>query len=277
MNLLLVLLAWAASQFLPADLIAGRAGQLSRQWRDFWLAKDTGYPAVSLALIVALPAVTALILVYSAFGTWSHWIGLPFSAAIVLWVLLDRRNPDVRQEWQDAWQLREWPELASPDLIPPETSLILELSKARRVLLASRLAERFSPIFWLLLLGPVAMLAYYLVRIVAELGESHPVGFVACRVHDLSDWLPARVLALTFALAGNFDNTWSLLLGQLRNPVMTTQDLLDGAAQAANPESITDTSTPATALTMALGQVDALATRALIIWVTLLLLHTLWR
>lgn len=278
MKLLLVLLAWAASQFFPPEITAATLGRLSRQWRDFWLTRDGGNYVVGLCLIIGLPLLVVAVCLYGFHGAWRGVIGAPLSLALVLWVLLDRFTPSAEQRFGDDWLARSWPVDAEPDLIPPETSLALEVCNARRVLLRERLTELFSPLFWYLLLGPLALLTYYLLRITAELTETQAAGYVARRWQDWADWLPVRVLALTFALAGNFDTTWNYLLEQLRVPTVPNLDLLDGATEAAHPAQVkVDAETaPGAALIVALSEVEALLRRSGIIWIVLLTLHTLW-
>jgi len=277
MKLLLVLLAWGASQLFPPEVTAASLGRLSRQWRDLWLTRDLGSYFVGVGLIVGVPLVVFAAVLYGFHGFWRHLLAGPLTMAIVFWALLDRYAPGAEQRFREDWLARSWPVDGEPDLIPPEASLALELGNARRLLLGERLSELFSPLLWFLLLGPLALAAYYLLRITGELAEVQPAGYVAKRWQDWADWLPARVLALSFALGGNFDTTWKYLNEKLRDPALPTLDLLDGAAEAAHPAEVTvsEEVAPGAALVLALGEVEAMLRRAGIIWVVLLALHTL--
>ena len=198
---------------------------------------------------------------------------------MLAWALLDRHTPDTVHRFREEWLGRSWPE-AEPDLIPPEASLALELGNARKQLLQERLTELFTPLFWYLFLGPFGPLgvaAAYLVRLTAELAEVQPAGAVAREWLVWIDWIPARVLALSLALAGNFVETWHYLKGHLRDTTQPSIDLLDQAALAAHPGHLQSTdTTPGATLVLALSEIDALLSRALSIWVVLLALHTLW-
>lgn len=281
MKLLLVLLAWGACQFFPAELTAASIGRLSRQWRDFWLAKGGGNYMVGLGLLVGLPLLLMLLALhgFGLHGAWRAAIAAPLSLAVVLWVALDRQSPDIVHRYRDDWLARNWTETGTEiDLIPPEASLAIELGKARHALLRERLSQLFGPLFWFLLAGPLALTAYYLLRITAELGDEQPAGYAGRQLQLWADWLPARVLALGFALAGNFTTTWAYLSEQLRDPSQPTLELLDGAVEAAHPVSLnlSDEVTPGAALVLALSEVDGLLKRSAIIWIVLLALHTLW-
>lgn len=281
MKLLLVLLVLAGRQFFPGEL-ALTLGRFSRQWRDIWTARRSLAPLPTLALIILLPAFVLGLVLYGL-DSLPHGVLLsaPLALAVLGLVLLDRHWPEAVARYRDSWLSRNWSNPASPDqpdLIPPEASMALELGAARRHLMAERLAELFSPLFWFLLLGPVAVLAYYLVRITAELAELHPAGALARQWQYWADWPASRVLALSFALAGNFVETWNLLKARLADWQQAPVDLLDEAAAVAQPLRATAEAEVSQGATLVLGlsEVDALLQRALGIWIVLLALHTLW-
>ncbi|MFP5431287.1 MAG: hypothetical protein ACLGHE_09935, partial [Gammaproteobacteria bacterium] len=127
-----------------------------------------------------------------------------------------------------------------------------------------------------LLLGPVGVLAYYLLRLHVEAEESMAM-VLARRLLFLVEWPVARVLALTFALAGDFVATWQHLQEQLLARDVSAVDLLEESAsraQPANPVMAVDQSLADT-LAKTLQEVAALLQRTLVVWVVLLALHTL--
>lgn len=91
----------------------------------------------------------------------------------------------------------------------------------------------FAVIFWFLLLGPAGALGYRLSFLAAR---SPVLDFadhqLAMRFVHYLDWIPARLLVLTFSLTGNFVSSfgrgWQALLDN--QPV---SELLEGAALAA--------------------------------------------
>jgi len=68
------------------------------------------------------------------------------------------------------------------------------------------LERLFGVLFWFVLLGPFGAVAYALTRLLAahwrDDGDFH--GAVA-QIVPIMDWLPARLLALSFAIVGNFE------------------------------------------------------------------------
>ncbi|MBB3102398.1 regulatory signaling modulator protein AmpE [Azomonas macrocytogenes] len=62
----------------------------------------------------------------------------------------------------------------------------------------------FAVIFWYALLGPLIALAYRLLDLVERHAETSVVRELAGQLRHALDWLPARVLAISFALVGNF-------------------------------------------------------------------------
>ena len=86
------------------------------------------------------------------------------------------------------------------------------LVEVRGRMAATTLQDYFVPAFWYLLLGPLGALAYRLLELTRQQwghSASHPAGIL---VHAL-EWIPARLLALSFALVGQFDSTLRALRG----------------------------------------------------------------
>jgi adenosylcobinamide-phosphate synthase len=79
----------------------------------------------------------------------------------------------------------------------------------------------FAPLFWFVLLGPAGALLYRLAHLldeswnkppaVPELMETSEFGWFAQRAFAVLNWLPVRITAATFAVAGDFEdavNCW---------------------------------------------------------------------
>lgn len=74
---------------------------------------------------------------------------------------------------------------------------------------AASLRQLFGVLFWFVLLsgaGPAGALLYRAASIVARRWQTSPFGDFARRVFHLVNWLPARLVALTFAIAGDFED-----------------------------------------------------------------------
>lgn len=98
------------------------------------------------------------------------------------------------------------------------------LAQVRSRMAALSLQDYFAPTFWYLLLGPLGALGYRLLELTRQQwghSASQPAGVL---VHAL-EWIPARLLALSLALVGQFDSTlrtlrdiaaqWELSAGEL--------------------------------------------------------------
>lgn len=116
----------------------------------------------------------------------------------------------------------------------------------------------FVPLFWYLLLGPLGALGYRLLQ--RGQGFAWPAADWSARLCHALEWLPARMLGLSFALVGRFDQA----LGALR-------DYLANWDQAASLVStriaLAALGPPDTSGAAALDQARRLLLRALLIWV----------
>lgn len=91
----------------------------------------------------------------------------------------------------------------------------------------------FSVIFWFLVLGPVGAVAYRVSFLSSRSDILEPEDkALALRIVHYLDWLPARLLVLSFTLTGNFVNgfghSWKNIWSD-----QSASDLLDGCAMAA--------------------------------------------
>ena len=90
--------------------------------------------------------------------------------------------------------------------------------------------QRWFPIvFWFLLLGPAGAFAYRLIALATQ-GEFAAAGQ---RLRYLADFLPARALALTFALTGDFVRCRQALQDALPDTGLSAQQVLIAVGQGA--------------------------------------------
>lgn len=77
-------------------------------------------------------------------------------------------------------------------------------------LLGRALSHLFGVIFWFCLLGVFGAGLYYLGhRLLERWRRETPFVLPLARLADWLDWLPARALALSFAVVGDFDGAWN--------------------------------------------------------------------
>lgn len=283
MKLLVLLLVLGLRQTQPGRELTLAITRQTRAWRDYWLhraARDSWQGALGLALVL-MPALLLLAVVLALQEVPYHnlFVGA-LGLVVMLVVLLDRDLPEALGREQEAWLradelAREVIAQADPAVL--EDAARAELARARAALLAEQLRQLFAPVFWYLLLGPVAALAYFLLRLSAEASVSATPS-LAQRLLHFADWPVARVLALSFALAGDFEAAWKHFRARVLEADADAVELVDESAQAAQPVALQlpPGELPGPELGHGLASVAALAQRALVIWIVLLALHTLW-
>ena len=75
----------------------------------------------------------------------------------------------------------------------------------------------FAVIFWYFVLGPAAALAYRLLALCTEHSRQPALQTRAEQLRHIMDWLPVRVVALSFALVGNFVAVTRVMLHEVLN------------------------------------------------------------
>lgn len=91
----------------------------------------------------------------------------------------------------------------------------------------------FAVIFWYALLGPLPALGYRLLALCAEHSGQPGLAERAAQLRHAMDWLPARVLAASFALVGNFAAVSRVVLQDLLAWDITAAQLVANAGRAA--------------------------------------------
>lgn len=289
MTLLLALIALAAYFAMPDDW-----RRLLSQPGQSWLRMMESLPAsipvpVRLVMAIVLPMLVLLVLIQGLREVGlSLLVFLP--AAIVLVIIFsDVSLPRALERFALMWQRQYAPENEDDsehqasltaddqhDWVTDEVTLDTELHQARTFLLRENLHELFSPLFWFLLAGPVAALGYYLLRLMVGHAREEARQVALSWLH-IADWIPTRLLAMSFALAGNFTATWAVIREQLLKSDANGHELIDVAAQAAEPEGLDDDiESPHLNLMASLTRVQALIQRSLIVWMVFLALKTLW-
>ncbi len=164
-------------------------------------------PWVGLMLLVLLPVVLLAFLLTMLESLAYGWLSLPLHLLVLLYSL--GRGHDKRElgPFRDAWRRGDDADAE----LAAERDLGLRADDAPGLLRAveAQLLWRshqgfFAVIFWYVLLGPVAALAYRLLALTLEHAQSQAIRERAGQLMHAFDWLPVRLLLASFGLVGNF-------------------------------------------------------------------------
>lgn len=105
-----------------------------------------------------------------------------------------------------------------------------------RYLISTAVERLFAVVFWYLVLGPAAALLYHLTvlyRLHCAGERDSQAGRFVQRLADILEWVPARLLALSFCLTGDFVAAFSRLRELWRDADRSAVDLVLACALAA--------------------------------------------
>lgn len=223
-------------------------------------------PALLLLLVlIAGPLILVFLLLYSlgSDGVANFW-HFVLSLVMTFPVFVDRRIPSVmdhyRKQWLDAAVMEGMKE---------------RVAQARGELLLSALQELFSPLFWLILLGPIGAVFYYLVRCCDEQVVAPDVAATARRLRAALDWLPSRALAISFALAGDFISVWKYLQLSFAEARSGIAAFIAEAGVLAEHSLLDQNLDSPVDMVRHLAHFESLCFRALGLWVVVMVLHAL--
>jgi len=195
-----------------------------------------GRPLRQLLLVLAVPVLLVGLLLWILAPLAYGWLLLPLHVAVLLWSL-GRGDPQrslvpFRASWQrgdaEAAYLDARRDLGVLADDPPTL-----LAQVQGLLLWQAYQGFFAVIFWYALLGPLLALAYRLLALLAEHAGDAGLRSHAVRLRQALDWLPARLLALSLALAGNFVTANRVLWTRLFDLQASAAQLVADAGRAA--------------------------------------------
>lgn len=232
--LVLVLVLWvekfsALRQRLQRDgLFLGELLRLERSGK--------AAPAWALTLLVLAPVVVLLLLLHVLEPVAYGLLALPVHLLVLIYSL---GRGDVKASlgpFRDAW--RRGDDQAALHAAERDLGLQAEdagslIKRVQGHLLWQAYQSFFAVVFWYFLLGPAAALAYRLLALIVEHGQSEALRERAGQLRHAFDWLPVRVLAASFALVGNFIAVSRALLHEVLSWDISAAQLAAGAARAA--------------------------------------------
>lgn len=147
-----------------------------------------------------------------------------------------------------------------------EPELLLATVRGRMV--ATSLTDYFVPVFWYLLLGPLGALAYRLLYLAREQYNGATPQPASMLAHAF-EWIPARLLALSFALVGHFDSTLRTLRGLAADWELAGGELAARCADVASQDTPAQDSAEQEA-SRVLASTHQLLIRALLAWAVII-------
>ncbi|AJE22449.1 regulatory signaling modulator protein AmpE [Azotobacter chroococcum] len=237
-----------------------------------------GDPRRALFRLVLLPVLVVGVLLALLSLPLYGWLALPLHLFVLIYSL---GRGDVLTElrpFREAWRRGDSEAaclVAERDLaVEAEESLSL-LRRVQGYLLWQAYQSFFAVIFWYALLGPVAALAYRLLALTGEHTTLPVLRERSVRLRHLFDWLPARALALSFALVGNFAAVFRVLLRYLSDREVPAAKLVIEAGRAANEGQEAEVLVGEAGL-MTLDELWQLLVRAGMLWYVVLALAILF-
>ena len=232
-------------------------------------------PWLALLVVVLVPllllGVLLAVLQPLAYG----WLSLPLHLLVLLYSLGRGHAKSELGAFRDAW--RRGDEEAAALAAERDVGLQAEdppgLLRAVQTHLLWRSYEGFfAVIFWYLLLGPLAALAYRLLALCMQHAHAPELRERAEQLRHAFDWLPVRVLLASFALVGNFVAVNRGLLHELLSWDVAAPRLLADAGPLAADLSTTCEGEAGIARLDALA---ALLVRTRVLWYALIAVATI--
>lgn len=244
-------------------------------WFVRWRDRVAGWqlvPWAGLALAVLVPAFLASAVLDALDDA---LFGLPWIAFAVLLLLYSFGREDLEQmQARYRKQCQNGDFEAAMHWIPPgsEDAAGTQLSSAQEVhywaqrgLFYAACQRWFAVLFYFVVAGPAAALAYRLVQLCRHRFENATVE----RALLVLDWVPARLLAATFAVAGDFVRSRAVLMDAIFDAGKAADELIyavGAAASGAAPDASPDTFSSSRAVAEHEEGADLIA-RAGVVWV----------
>jgi AmpE protein len=205
---------WRRERSLPVDAWFER-------WQQWLLAAEERLPNAAkgwsgtlpmLALLV--PLIPLAILLWLAHGRLFGLLSVGIHVVVLMYCMARINVNELVDEYLALWRHGNF-EAAYHHVSqrvpggfgrPPEDYALMHQQFLDHVLLVN-FRRLFAVLFWYILLGPLAALFYFLLQQVLKTGKvltDRASDAMAKRLQAILEWVPARLLCLAFALAGDF-------------------------------------------------------------------------
>lgn len=191
---------------------------------------------LAFLLALSLPVLGLALLLFALKSVLYGLLLIPLHLLIVLYSL---SRADVRAAlgpFRDAWRRQDTHAAslaAQRDLLVQSEEPDGLLQAVQGYLLWQGYQGFFAIIFYYLLGGPLAALTYRLLVLTAEQVQWPQAAGLATRLLHILDWLPVRLLSLSFALIGNFITVNRALMHDLLCITEPANSLLSKTGRAA--------------------------------------------
>ncbi|MBT9530810.1 MAG: regulatory signaling modulator protein AmpE [Pseudomonas sp.] len=267
MSFLVLLLAVWVEKFSAGRQRIQQDGGWLRQLAKIEAAPNLqASPWLSLALLVLVPVLLLGVLLVLLKSVAYGWLALPVHLLVLIYGLGRGDVLAALGPFRDAWRRDDMEAaylVAARDLGVQADEPAELLTRVQGYLLWQAYQSFFAVIFWYALLGPVAVLAYRLLALTTEQAQQVALREHAQQLRHGFDWLPARVLASSFALVGDFLSVSRALLHELLNWQIPAAQLVDHAGRAA---ASTPASAPGEAGLHSLDSLWQMLVRSALLW-----------
>ncbi|MDF9618679.1 regulatory signaling modulator protein AmpE [Pseudomonas entomophila] len=176
------------------------------------------HPWWTLAILILAPVAVLALLLHVLEPVAYGLLALPVHLLVLVYSL---GRGDVKASlgpFRDAW--RRGDDQAALHVAERDLGLAADdaqglIKRVQGHLLWQAYQSFFAVIFWYFLLGPGAALAYRLLALTADHSRQPALQTLAGQLRHALDWLPVRVIAVSFALVGNFVAVTRVMLHEL--------------------------------------------------------------
>ncbi|ALO46910.1 regulatory signaling modulator protein AmpE [Pseudohongiella spirulinae] len=257
-------------------------------WLRWLLQRQSSIPSVMRdwrgtlpLLVVLLPLVPLACLLWLAQGVLFGLLTLGLHVIVVVYCFSRVNQPALIEQYLALWRARDYEaaylhvEQAVPDVFDASLQdyALMHRQFTRYIQLAA-FRQLFAVLVFYALLGPIGALAYWLLvtlyRRAQSLDTREEAEFVD-RLLAVAEWVPARLLALAYALAGDFAATFNEIkrfgLGELQ--AVSNIDMLEAcsAAGAGVTELAADTTDFSQRAALSLEALRDLLLRTQVVWI----------
>lgn len=195
------------------------------------------HPWWTLAILILAPVALLVLLLHVLDPVAYGLLALPVHLLVLIYSLGRGDVKAALGPFRDAW--RRGDEQAALHVAERDLGLAADdapglIKRVQGHLLWQAYQSFFAVIFWYFLLGPGAALAYRLLALTTEHSRQPALQALAGQLRHALDWLPVRVMTVSFALVGNFVAVTRVMLHELLDWHVSAGDLVAKVGRVAD-------------------------------------------